>query len=145
MAQYLVSQHLSQQYEQSQQQQQQHSPLSSRFNDGPPLPNAPRPVPSLGEADLASMGMGSLPAFQSVLAALAASHAAARQGPAPPPHFPLSQFDPAGLMERLGMDQLAAAAPHGDAYGMSQVQHLRLWGCSAEGFHRHYVLIFHMG
>ena len=138
MAQYLVSQHLSQQFEHSQQ-QQHHSPVPSPFNDRPPLPNPPRPVPSLGEADLASMGMGSLPAFQSVLAALAASHAAARQGPAPPPHFPLSQFDPSGLMERLGMDRLAAAAPRGDAYGMSQVQHLRLWGRSPKGYQRHHL------
>ncbi|KAK9819027.1 hypothetical protein WJX74_007162 [Apatococcus lobatus] len=119
MAQYLVSQHLSQQVEQSRQQQQDSMP--SPFHDRQPPQHPPRPELPLGEADLASFGTASLPAFQSVLAALAASHAAARQGPAPPPHFPHSHFNPTGPTERLEVDRLAAAAPRADAYGMDQV------------------------
>ena len=129
MAQYLVSQHLSQQLEQSQQhqqQQQQHAPVPSPVYEKTPLQHPYRAAPHLGEADLASMGMASLPAFQSVLAALAASHMSARQAPGPPLPLPPSHFDPVSLIDRLEMDRLSAAAPHGDAYGMEQVSELRL-------------------
>ncbi len=110
MAQYLVSQHLSQQYEQSQQQQQQQQPMADH-TWWPPhfLPSLEASVPSL-------------PAFHNVLAALAASQAAAQAAPPHPGSLPSSRLDVADPRHAFDADLSHLAPPARDALRADQAK-----------------------